>query len=898
LSIAQNSCNCPTGATEYGTTGQTTQISLLTADNEVVCIHGTIETQDVYFNQATVYMDAEAEIVTPVANINYTDFIACSQFMYKGVKITGSNGGAAFVTVLNSKFFDARIGIELSESSFYRITHCTFDRNWTGIKLDGARAQANGITDCKFLCNGTLLEDASNTVGNVEITRQGIWAINQSFPVVYLCYFKDLHDGIRVESGRLNISNSNFRNLVSLHEEPCDYLAEDGGYAILLFNSTAGFIRDCGMFQLFTGIRAQSSDLVEVKMNQTDSVTAAIYDLNARSKSKIYENEFTFDRHGVYAISPLPGIAPIIQSNTFTISPRPTHPDRKAISLINAQGGAGDISLNEFSLDIGCWGIFLESSTGHYIHANDISFDLAKPEDVVLSTGIELRASHYNYLISNLVESSVQDENVPAGIMTNKSIGNIECCNTVINPIDAYRFTGDNTRTTWYGNRSQGSYTNGLLIQDGYFGPQPDTRNPKAGQVSENTWAPPQQSQRTDARLTRSFEFLSKIRAAGCSLPAWPQVINPSQSCSSNGTDWFTTVNVTVTTPCLSSSICQIPMTELRGHPEEYFSDTDIAVAEGELSGEKNGDILQWDGARQLYQLLRIYPDLLSEHASLDSFYDAQFGSNLMKLHLFDSLIYHAASIQYGDVLLMDSLVNLTSVYSIVLDSLFAELEFAEDEQDSTDLFEQMELFSDSLLVVDSILYSNDTMHLSWMSSVKASAQQILNYLSPSGSIETNEKSVRQLQLDLIFPKLLEADSTELADVFELANLCPLSSGNLVFLARSIYAHYKPEVLFDDEALCEEESELVSKNKDQIYSSYLNIKPNPILDWLELENGMEHSGSYDILIYDLMGRPMYSLIGHKESMTRVNTSEWPSGIYHILMRTEGISIQCIPFIKF
>lgn len=482
---AQNSCNCPSGATEYGTTGQTTQISFLTADNEVVCIHGTIETQDVYFNQATVYMDAEAEIVTPIANINYTDFMACSQYMYKGVKITGSSGGATFVTVIYSKFYDARIGIELLESSFYRITHCTFDRNWTGIKLDGARAQPNGITDCKFLCNGTLLADASNTVGNVEITRQGIWAINQSFPVVYLCYFKDLHDGIRVENGRLNISNSDFRNLVSLHEEPCDYLAEDGGYAILLFNSTAGFIRDCGMYQLFTGIRAQSSDLVEVKLNQTDSVTAAIYDLNARSKSKIHDNEFTFDRHGVYAISPLPGIAPIIQSNVFAISPRPTHPDRKAISLINAQGGAGDISLNEFSLDIGCWGIFLESSNGHYIHENEISFDLAKPEDVVLSTGIELRASDYNYLISNLIESSVQDENVPAGILTSQSTGNIECCNTVINPVDAHLFSGACARTTWHGNRSQGTYTNGLHIKDGLFGPQPDNRKPGAGSVSK-----------------------------------------------------------------------------------------------------------------------------------------------------------------------------------------------------------------------------------------------------------------------------------------------------------------------------------------------------------------------------------------------------------------------------
>lgn len=552
-------------------------------------------------------MDSESEIVVNgYTNLSHTNFRSCTNDMYKGLKL---NAGQHSASINSCKFYDARIAIEMYDIGHY-ISFCTFDRNWTGIKLDGtSSSSAPGFNNCKFLCNGTLLNDASNTTGNLDRSKQGVWVVNNASLRMIYGYFKDLHDGITSENSTVAVDNVTFRNLYTYNENPCDYLINDGGYAINLLNSTGRIIRGCNMYQLHSAIRAQSSKLDLVSNNTTDSVIAGIYDLNAMSKSKIFpNNNFTFDRHGVYAISPIPGIAPIIQSNTFTISPRPTHPERRAVSLINAKASGGDVSLNDFNLDIGCWGVFMESSTGIYIHENNINFSLEKPDDVVLSSGIELRGSNYNYIINNPITSSVQDENVPEGIIIKKGIQNIVCCNNVINPVNAYKFTGSSPRTTWYGNRSQGTYSNGLVIEDGFFGPQPDSRNPKAGQVSQNTWAPSQQSQRIDAILIRSINQLSKIKAAGCSLPTWPQNINPSQSCSSSGTDWFTTVNVTVTTPCLSSSICQIPITELRRYPEEYFSDTDIAVAEGELSGETNGEILQWDGARQLYQLLRFYP--------------------------------------------------------------------------------------------------------------------------------------------------------------------------------------------------------------------------------------------------------------------------------------------------
>ncbi|MBK9270387.1 MAG: hypothetical protein IPM48_02225 [Saprospiraceae bacterium] len=272
-----------------------------------------------------------------------------------------------------------------------------------------------------------------------------------------------------------------------------------------------------------------------------------------------------------------------------------------------------------------------------------------------------------------------------------------------------------------------------------------------------------------------------------------------------------------------------------------------------------------------------------------------------MKLHMFDSLIYQAAAVQYEDVLIMDSLLQIALDYSLVIDSLFTELEYAEDEQDSTDIFEQLDLFSDSLGFIDSTLYSNDTSHLSTMNTVKNSSQQILNYLSPTGDIETNEKAVRQLQLDLVFPQVVQADSTQLADLYALSNLCPNSHGSLVFLARSINAHYKPEVLFDDEDLCEEESELISKNKDQIPLNSINLKitPNPSQEWIELEwrNDKVKSEPYDILIFDVMGTPIYSLLSHKESNTKVNTSEWPTGIYRIQILSDKIPMKAIPFIK-
>ncbi|MCB9291198.1 MAG: T9SS type A sorting domain-containing protein [Lewinellaceae bacterium] len=122
-----------------------------------------------------------------------------------------------------------------------------------------------------------------------------------------------------------------------------------------------------------------------------------------------------------------------------------------------------------------------------------------------------------------------------------------------------------------------------------------------------------------------------------------------------------------------------------------------------------------------------------------------------------------------------------------------------------------------------------------------------------------------------------------------VANQCPLSGGDGVFKARSLYSLVDPLVKYDDEMLCEPAPEARPQHTLQPeLPKGFHLIPNPARDELRVKLAVPVEARSWFFIQDIHGRIYFEKeLDAGSARYYINTNQLPSGIYYCTIRSQG-----------
>lgn len=139
--------------------------------------------------------------------------------------------------------------------------------------------------------------------------------------------------------------------------------------------------------------------------------------------------------------------------------------------------------------------------------------------------------------------------------------------------------------------------------------------------------------------------------------------------------------------------------------------------------------------------------------------------------------------------------------------------------------------------------------------------------IGSSELIEANEKAVNDIYLATTGKDVDGFTGTQAADLFAIANQCPMLGGNAVFKARSLYWLIDDSYAFDDQLICLPFG-IVVKNVVEQQANAVSIVPNPANDeaTLVLDQPLDEPGFF--VAYNAMAKEVMRLTVPAET-TRV-----------------------------
>ncbi|MCB9267836.1 MAG: right-handed parallel beta-helix repeat-containing protein, partial [Lewinellaceae bacterium] len=708
----------------------------------------------------------------------------------------------ASLEMRNCTVSDAENAVTLLAGSQAEIRNNTFRNNYAGILMDLQPGQTASLRNCygnTFVADGNLKAPRSG-----EQSFAGIWLDNASASIGVAGQapnvFDGLYDGILARNSNLRVTNATFRNLLGD--------ASQAGRGIHAFGSPTGYhllyvSGDEGRPVLFdncaTGIRASGVNAYVFNTSMAD-VHTGLRLASCRDKNlRIWGNDIQARDMGIALLQNNPRFCSVFD-NTVTLETAGAFQDRAAIVVDENPFGAGGYNrylIRENTANVFTAGTGIRMGTARKVQAHG-NFILLQDEEKG-KTGIRLSGTTDAWLRCNMVMGPpMAPYSVDSyGFDATGASGTLITCNITSNTRLGFRFEGMGDAVKFQGNTIQDHF-DGLLIEEtGAIGLQEHHGNLWCGGY-DGTGA--RHLAILDEVITQSLFIVDgdEIISQGCDLlPEWEA-----------NAQWFIDQDVDpgTTFQCISDSgdACT---SAIPGHGEEPAEEDELLqkLADGSFESPKYEDALKWAGQRHLYSRL-----LKKEEEALESweedFLDDYESTTVGEFSIVDSTLNAAFTLgeSYGPAL--DSLHNRIESK---LDSLhWADWQYSFGiEVDTAALLVKHQNLLDSLShlrqegedQIEAIqLYREDFLEQAETDNTAISASEVF---------EVNEQDVNALFLETVAIGVDTFTEAQITALWAFANQCPLSGGDAVFKARSLYSLIDPLVKYEDEELCSSEPE-------------------------------------------------------------------------------------------
>jgi hypothetical protein len=308
-------------------------------------------------------------------------------------------------------------------------------------------------------------------------------------------------------------------------------------------------------------------------------------------------------------------------------------------------------------------------------------------------------------------------------------------------------------------------------------------------------------------------------------------------------------------------------------------------IADGTLENSDYTPETRWTMKGDLYKLLTEEPERMDGNPLLADFYtdvEAQVIAQIKQLEAEQLALYELAP--SVSAALVQGAVQLEALRGQLQNELAA---LADENLTPAQQHAHVQAIEGLQAAMASLLaYHGNALELAANSrALTADGVKATNAAIATGAlIEANHKAVNEVYLSTLAKDITEFTPAQAADLFEVANQCPLTGGNAVFRARAIYGLIDDDQEYDDAALCLQQG-LITKNKPADAPPTCLLLPNPAKDQATLVLDAPLSEPATLLLTNALGAVALSVrVPAEQLRTELKLAGLAPGIYHYTLR--------------
>ena len=787
------------------------------------------------------------------------------------------------------------------------IQHNRFERNHIGVFIpgNGGGFYGGNVWQTPFIDNNILCKGPGNLLGDLlppcnagldnydsEHGYAGVVALGANFnvgePGGAYNTFSNLRNGVIGERVFLNVDRSNFNNMIGFmnFQQPTFAFSQGVGLVANLGWFTA---RDANFIGAGHAVYSNNS-LLSMQRNSTSKVRLGLEAWNPVSLGFTENQDIDFLDFGIRAwnLNYAPWFSSyIIDDNKFnTQDAQASNEGDWSIQLLNFNSltlpeSSSRITRNEMYINDQVGGLLVDNINAWLIADNRVEFSAHPNSDMLSGAGVFLQRSHYNYLYSNdVLDVTGITENATTGLFTAMSLGNRFCCNSTEGSFVGTAFLGNcngsRFRTTGIARHDfalfcpPGTTTGDQPIQ--LFGFPNATNSNQFNSTSGTAYHGGDNQQITD----------SEFYVTNTLTPHWPEaILTPNATAA-----WFSP-NSAPAYECENDLECPDPGLYER-EERNYLEDTDISIAQNVYNNSPFGTALQWEGARDLYARMKVYPEMSGQSGVVDAFYTQAANTAIGSFYDADQALESVTTVPEAWANAMQQASADIEQNRQQVDLKLAELATAATRADSLEVYWSAEAVRMEALEAEAVILEKQ-LDLDELRKTQAQAAlTLVNNLSAADILQSNRKTAQEIYLDITANGANVLDPVQFNDISAIAHQCPLEGGSAVYLARSLY-QLNERKHFDDFSLCNIAVERQSPRQAQALPGEWTLQPNPASGLLTIiapdKLGTE---PLNIQIIDPVGRLVLSnqLIA-SEGKLYIDVSSLSPGIYFCQVVQEG-----------
>jgi len=809
---------------------------------------------------SVIQMGADAKIV-----------VKGGALQLKGVKILSctdlwdriSVEDGASIQVVECLIQDAKYAIEAKDGASLDIQLSTFRNNHIGIYTPALTNPYLTQTVDMIQCYGNVFETTGGGLKSPFEGQKGlagIWLSNQNAMVIGLedavpNYFRNLQNGIAAFYSNVAVQNSVFIDIKETTTTPLPVFSGMGIYALSNpYVSRSLTVEGLGKYgsPVFTGctvgVFAQSTHATVKNCNMVDTRQGIAVSGSRLRRVKALQNDISASEFGIGLFQNTPFKATI--DNNHITAHDPVSGQAIGIRVEENPYGVANydyywLKNNTVVMDKAREGIRLQG--GRYVHAFMNTVEMAQDR---AQDGMYLAGSADAWVRCNTVAG------MPGSAMNQNSrgvfgIGNpstlINCNSTDLTRVGML-FDGMGDNDAVKGNMMHAHAVGLQVFPNGAIGIQNQNGNQWYGPYADKGAKHLASTQ--DVTLLSQF-IVDANASSGQAYDFLPEWEAEGQ--------WFDDIDVAnediyscITT---SENECAEFIT-FSGNFKTQIDEADHALTSGVFVSQDYSEALTWTGRRHLYRRIDEYTIVPETGSPAESFVYAA-GNNA--IGDFYSLESNLRELLKPNASREASIYNTQEITEVMLDELAT---------NSQSLFKAASA-NDSLNLLDErgAILTDITDNNSYTDALVSILQGNIDYgisalvqendvLTDTVLYQYNEKAFHDIFLETITSGEYHFDSLQQAQLFAIANQCPLAGGDAVYWARATYALVDAAISFNDSLLCVASQQLKSPGSNKTITPGFMVYPNPAVQgYLIVQpRGLPADAAVTVVLRDVFGR--------------------------------------------
>ena len=825
-------------------------------------------------------------------NINQQGGIhgACNQ-MWRGIQLNRLSR----LVMNNCHIRDAQYAVDISAtgSVYLNLVNNFFDRNYVGIRARGKTGSSSsaayatvineGIYGNTITCEGALLSPFSGqtptpgtrSYAGIELLRANLTlGSNLMTQANTLSYMRN---GILADlASQVTLYDVTIENLVAVGTLNNDKLREPAiepdGVGIYLKGNSNLFANGNNFSDMRRAVFARNSSMV-VSGSTIDGVLHGIQSINSTGVNLISGNEVEFQLLGIDVYTPTICQQIEISGNILTgyhvfsgfanfLSVGITLRDIMTVCPTFTPSITGnEVYISNKFNGIAAGGIQQNNllSANEVYYTNDdapvmIGNILIPPVGITAGTTDLSKVTNNTVTVSE--EAQYDGTAISVGTATNALV-----CNNTVDWMDLGISFFANCDQSVVRLNNFNNHDDGLFYYDftmtGQQNNQGNAWNESAGATHEFTIQP--------------LIDLSRYFVENCpNPPSWPPVISPAQSgCSTTPSSWFWDVSGDVSANC-----------NLTNFTDNDFTRNDTNTAVQAYDTTVYGAVFQWEANRQLYKKLRKHAALRTSNAVAAQFWSDYQNTNVQR---FDSVEW-----KLDQVYAVDSATNAflgwyrtyTNTRKLQLDTLSLDFSTATTQTQKDAINTEREGLLIEIALADSLLADKYNARNTAIQTGLTAVTAQLSTISPSGTVQTNLKSVLGVWVTLLSTEPGTLTTAQTATLSAIAQQCVFEGGHPVVRARQLLKDYN-NAEYTFKYGCTGNRAVEPTEQNGLIDAMLVLQPNPANEQvLMVWKGMEATSTSTLTVTNPLGATVVQhVIPSAEGRWLMPTASLPAGLY-------------------